>query len=55
MTVRTDIFNGAALCSHPSCQWETPDGWSGIEARYEDKDGNPSCFSHRAEDEGTEE
>lgn len=48
----TDVFNGRILCSHPDCQWATSGGVSGIEAKYKDKDGNPVCWEHYAEDEG---
>lgn len=49
MPIQKDIFSGVALCSHSACQWETSGGWSGIEARYKDSEGNPACFTHRDE------
>ncbi len=49
MPALSSIFTGAALCAHPSCHWEVDGGWSGIEARYENDKGEPSCWSHRDE------
>ena len=42
-----DCFTGRVLCCQPDCQWETPTGLSGIEARYRDALGKPVCFEHR--------
>lgn len=55
MPARTDVFTGVAICSHPSCQWDTGEGWSGILAKYSDEDGQPACFSHRAEESPEDE
>lgn len=44
-----DLYTEAPLCAHPSCHWRVPEaeGYSGIEARYENDKGEPACFSHR--------
>jgi len=46
MTFVKDVFTGKPLCWHPECQWAVNGGFSGIEARYRDKEGNPVCWDH---------
>jgi hypothetical protein len=46
VTEVVDVFTGHVLCWHPECQWQTPDGPSGIEAKYEDAEGRPVCWDH---------
>ena len=44
-----DLYTEAPLCTHPSCHWRVPEseGYSGIEARYKNTEGEPACWSHR--------
>lgn len=42
-----DIYTQKEICAHPSCHWEVEGGHSGIEARYENGVGEPSCYTHR--------
>lgn len=46
-----DVYSGKVLCSHPDCHWTVEEGgWSGVEARYRDEEGNPACWDHRKDD-----
>lgn len=45
-----DLYTDNLVCTHPSCHWLVPGeviGYSGVEARYENEDGKPACWSHR--------
>jgi len=55
MEMYKDVFTGQNLCYHPTCHWETGDGWSGIIAKYINKEGQPCCWSHLSENEQAEE